>query len=76
MTFIAFVFSFQMAADMDKLEIFPRKKKTEKVLPVQLASFRAVFSSFDHRWENLTRLLDPETIDQFQYIKNPTWFRG
>ena len=45
---------------MNKFEICARKKKLKKVLPVQLASSRTAFSSLNHRWENLTRLLDPE----------------
>lgn len=58
------MFSFHMAANMDQFEILPREKQVKKVFPVQLASFRTLFSSLDHGWENLARLLNSERVSK------------
>ena len=58
------MFSFHMAANVDQFEILPREKQVKKIFPVQLASFRTLFSSADHCWENLARLLDSERVSR------------
>jgi len=58
------MFSFEMTANVDQFEILPREQQAKKVFPVQLASFRTLFSSVDHCWENLARLLNSERVNR------------